>query len=152
MTMTISRLGKLLRRPAPVVLAFLLLVTTGGFRPSEWTLCVEPDGRVHTELAGGDCASEDRAHFPDGTAHELAYQAAPVQDTDCGDCYDITGRSHGLRIREEIATPAVPVPLVLPNLLVTVGPTRGPARRTVSDLPNNSALIDRATGTIVLTC
>jgi hypothetical protein len=113
---------------------------------------VEPDGRIHTESAAGDCAGEERSHAPDGSAHEPAWQAASMPDADCGDCYDITGRSHGLRFREDIATPAVPVPLILPNLLVTVGPARGPAHRSAPDLPSASALIDRATGTIVLTC
>jgi len=152
MAMTISRFGQFLRRPTPVLLALLLLVTTGGFRPMEWTLCVEPDGRVHTESVAGDCAGEERAHAAPTPADGLAYGTAPAPDADCGDCVDITGRSHGLRLREETTVPVVQVPLITPDRLPALGPARGPARPAAPDLPCASALTDRATGTTVLTC
>ena len=141
--------------PRPLVLLALLLVfLTGGIRLGEWTLCLELDGRVHSEAGGGDCAADGQGHVD----HErldaaLATPALPA-GVDCDGCLDITGRSLALCLRNEsIGSSAGQALPLLVCLLPTACSTRF-VRRAIGgpDFPRASRLSLRSIDSVILTC
>jgi len=145
---------QMIPRRIPVLLALLLVFLAGGIRLGEWTHCLEMDGRVHVETGGDACASDGPDHV-DHDRLEAPLTSSPVPTgADCDGCLDITGRSLGLRLRNESIDSAsnqvlplhfFPLPVADPVgfILLCLGDP---------DFSSSSLLTFRNTDSVILTC
>ncbi|MDZ4806509.1 MAG: hypothetical protein SGI90_16780 [Candidatus Eisenbacteria bacterium] len=138
---------------ASVLLALVLVFLTAGIRLGEWTLCLESDGRVHSESGGGDCAQDGRDH-DDHQGDESLSSSRDAAVADCDGCLDITGRSLALRLKNEsIDSSSIHILPLVSCLLPVSGPAWSAVRLTGDpESASPSRLIFRAIDTIILTC
>ena len=117
----------------------VLMLLTGWLGLAEFTVCLDGDGRIHSEVAGGDCR-------PDADEHA-------TESDDCGDCIDVAAESQALRNDAGMQESTAPLPSILPPDALQAAH----AALVATDAPPDR--VDPASGrlaafrdTIVLTC